>query len=106
VLTDERLLRRRSIAEAMKDDYVPRRKRKQGSNLQGPLTKKQLQNKKTHQTQPYKDAKKRHSQTPRGKELHNARSRIAYRKVKAKLSESRPEVDGALKTGMDPESQS
>ena len=106
MLTDERLLRRRSIAEAMKDDYVPRRKRKQGSNLQGPLTKKQLQNKKTHQTQPYKDAKKRHSQTSRGKELHNARSRIAYRKVKAKLSESRPEVDGALKTGMDPESQS
>jgi len=103
VLTDERLLRRRSIAEALKDEYVPRRKIKQGSTLQGPLTKKQLQNRKTHQTQAYKDAAKRHSQTPRGKELHNARSRITYRKVKAKLSESRPKVEGALKPRIDPE---
>ena len=47
VVADERLLRRRSIAEAMKDDYVPRRQRKRGSTLQGPLTKKQLQ-KNTH----------------------------------------------------------
>ncbi len=73
--------------------------------MQGPLTKKQLQNKKTHQIQAYKAAAKRHSQTPRGKDLHNARSRITYRKVTAKLLESRPEVDGALKTGIDPEPQ-
>lgn len=89
VLADERMLRRRSIIEAREENYVPRRQQQRGPVLQGPLTKKQLQNRKNHQSQAYKDAKKRHEQKRRVKDLHNARSRKTYQKVKASCEETR-----------------
>lgn len=71
-LSDECLLRRRSIAEAMEDGYVPRRKKQRAKLLQGPVTKEHTRFK------TYKVSNKCYWQIPRAKDLHNARSRGTY----------------------------
>ena len=66
-LTEERMLRRRAIAEAMKDDYDPQRRKKANKRLEGPLTKTQERARKKRQGQAHKDAKKRYAESQKGK---------------------------------------
>ena len=91
-MPDERILRRRSIAETSLDDYVPRRNRTH-KKLEGPVTKKQQRNRKNHQTAAYKASMKRYEKTPRARGSHNRRSKESYRRVTAALSEGIEKLD-------------
>ena len=82
-LTEERMLRPRAIAEAIKDDYDPQRRKEANKRLEGPVTKTEERARKKHQSKAHKDAKKRYAESQKRKVRRRVRDQ--EKKVEAKI---------------------